>query len=299
MAKKLSFVEFKTSIEELSMPTEMLHNYVQFDPDSPIPRLSFRSDALTDQPPADYDVDRAIHQLLRQLENERDKQRDTFFYMPKRSVVAEGDSWFRLPFWRYEIGWCIQWNNHFRIKNIAYWGHTLGSILQKKEYLEVIKSSNPDYFMLSAGGNDLLVLLASKKLLSGDGSLTKDGKQALSDIKSQYRELLCEVTSKFPDLKVLTYGYDYPRPLVGEGRFIGRHLRELGILDNKMTPIMASVLDRLNTVIKEAGSVYPNNVHYLNCRGVTESYTWYDDMHPGKEGFLALSGKFEEKMNAW
>lgn len=87
MAKRLSFSEFRDAIEQRSMLVEILRDYVRFDPDSPIPRLSFRSDALTDQPPSDYDVDREIHQLLRQLENESDRQKHTFSYMPKLRLV--------------------------------------------------------------------------------------------------------------------------------------------------------------------------------------------------------------------
>ena len=106
------------------------------------------------------------------------------------------------------------------------------------------------------------------------------------------------MTSQFPSLKVLTYGYDYPRPLVDGGLYIGQYLLKLKILDSCMTSIMESVLDKLNTVIKEAGDVYPN-VHYLNCRGVTKPYTWDDDMHPGNDGFQALACKFEQAMIKW
>ena len=72
MAKRLSFAEFRDGIEKHLIPLDLLGDYVEFDPDSPVPRLIFRSDALFDNPPEDYDVDSAIYQLLQELEEECD-----------------------------------------------------------------------------------------------------------------------------------------------------------------------------------------------------------------------------------
>ncbi len=138
MTKKLSFAEFRDAINQRSMPTQILWGYVQFEPNSPIPKLSFRSDALTNQPDADYDVDGEIYQLLRQSYNERDVQLKLFSHEGKSHVVAEGDSWFCFPsfaFLRSDIVEWIRFNNRFSITDIAYWGHTLKKILQNKEYL--------------------------------------------------------------------------------------------------------------------------------------------------------------------
>lgn len=62
-----------------------------------------------------------------------------------------------------------------------------------------------------------------------------------------------------------------------------------------MGPIMASVIDKLNAVIQKVAQ--SANARYLDCRRVTEPYIWFDDMHPGNDGFLALAVKFEETMN--
>jgi hypothetical protein len=114
-------------------------------------------------------------------------------------------------------------------------------------------------------------------------------------IECSYRGLFAELAATFPQLKVLCYAYDYPRPLVGGGTYIGRHLRAKGIPDELMAPIMVSIVDRLNDAIEQ--STQSTNVHFLNCRGVTEKYTWYDDMHPDRDGFLALAVKFEDAMS--
>ncbi len=304
MAKRLTFDEFRIAIEQRTVPLEKLPEYVQFDPDSPVPRLAFRADALIDRPPADYDVDAKIYRMLRVVDEERDARLESFSFVGRKLVVAEGDSWFNLPkFFRPPaIADWIQRNGRFRMKNIAYWGHTLERILRDKEYLSALASGKPDYFMFSAGGNDLQLGLADGTYVHSydptrppETYLTEAGEAALIGIERGYQGLFTELSQQFPSLEVLCYGYDYPRPLVNAGTYIGRYLRGQGIPDRLMGPIMASLINKLNDVIQR--STQGTNVRYLDCRGVTEQYTWYDDMHPDRDGFLALAVRFEEEMN--
>ena len=303
MAKRLTFDEFRTAIEQRTMPLEKLPDYVDFDPAAPIPKLVFRADALIDQPPPDYDVDAEIYRMLRVIGEARDARLETFSFVGQKRVVAEGDSWFNLP-WLVRPPAIADWierNGRFRIKNIAYWGDTLEGILSRKEYVKVIAKEKPEYFILSAGGNDLQLGLANGRYIHAydstrpvDKYLTPAGEAGLAQIESGYKRLLSEL-SQFPTLKVICYGYDYPRPLVNGGTYIGQYLRQKGIPDNLMGPIMASLIDRLNEVIQRV--TRSANVHYLDCRRITEAYTWYDDMHPDKDGFFALAVRFEEEMN--
>jgi len=303
MAKRLTFDEFRTAIRQRTMPLEKLPDYVDFDPNSPIPKLVFRADALIDQPPPDYDVDAEIYRMLRIINEERDARLETFSFVGQKRVVAEGDSWFNLPMFIRPpaIADWIERNGRFRIKNIAYWGHTLQRILRDKEYLKILTKEKPEYFIFSAGGNDLQLGLANGSYIHAydaarpvDQYLTKAGEAALAEIERGYKSLFTEL-SQFPTLKIICYGYDYPRPLVKGGTYIGRYLREKRIPDDQMGPIIASMIDKLNDVIKRA--TQSTKIHYLDCRRVTEPYTWYDDMHPDRDGFFALAVKFEDMMN--
>lgn len=303
MAKRLTFNEFKTAVEQRTMPVEKLPDYVDFDPTNPLPKLVFRADALIDQPPPSYDVDAEIYRMLRTLSEERTARLEAFSFVGKKRVVAEGDSWFNLPeiFRPPAIADWIDRNGHFRMRNIAYWGHTLQRILRDKEYLTVIAQEKPEYFLFSAGGNDFQLGIANGKYIyaydatrPADQYLTKEGEAAVAEIERGYKSLFSEL-SKFPALKVICYGYDYPRPLVKGGTYIGQYLRKKGIPDKLMAPLMASMIDKLNEVIQRVTQA--NKGHYLDCRRVTEAYTWYDDMHPDRDGFFALAVKFEEAMN--
>lgn len=304
MAKKLSHSEFSRALLTRSMPLDQLPEYVTFDPTSAVPRLIFRADALLDVPPADYNVDEAIYRYLRVLRDERRSQQEAFAYVGAKSVVAEGDSWFNLPeFFRpLAIADWISRHHRYRVNNIARWGHTLREILHDREYVAVLDADHPDYFMFTAGGNDLQEGLETGAYIhaydpsrSLEDYLTSDGVAVLERIEQGHRSVFEEVSAKYPTLPILCHGYDYPRPLVGNGTYIGQFLRRKGIPDNLMTSIMSIIVDRLNTVIARAAAPH-SSVRYLNCRRVTEPFTWYDDMHPDSDGFEALANEFEEVM---
>ncbi len=305
MAKKIGFNEFKKAVDERTIPIESLPDYIEFDDDAPIPRLQFRQDALTDALPKEYDVDEEVYRLLRSIDDLDDSNTEIFSFAPKKRIVAEGDSWFNLPkFFRPPaIADWIKDNKRFKLKNIARWGHTLEEILDQNEYLKTIDEYRPDFFMLCGGGNDLQEGLARGTFVSPysetrdqDNYLTDEGKMGLVDIEEGLKKIMATVYNKFPTLPILTHGYDFPRPLVGNGKYIGKHLRKIGFPDDKMEPVIISVINTLNDHI-EAAANSCDTARYLDCRNLTNDFTWYDDMHPSKDGFLALSLRFEEEMN--
>jgi hypothetical protein len=188
------------------------------------------------------------------------------------------------------------------VRNIARWGHTLRTILKEREYVKELAEEIPDYFMFTAGGNDLQEGLESGAYIhafqqgrSIDDYLTPDGHAELKRIEAGHANVFAEVAASYPTLPILCHGYDYPRPLVGGGKYIGRFLRRKGIPDELMEPILRHIVDRLNAAIEAAASSVPT-VRYLDCRRRTEPYTWYDDMHPDSDGFEALAVRFEQFM---
>ena len=308
MALRLTFNEFQQAIEKMSdrsMPTDVLKEYLEFDPDSAIPVLRFREDALTDYPPADYDVDEEVYKMHRELEKQESIEWEIYGFVGKKRVVAEGDSWFDLPqliTGRYAIADRIRKNKIFKMKNIARWGHTLQQILKDEEYLEEIDSDRTDYFMICGGGNDLQEGLERGEYIKAyeegrpvDEYITNTGMQAIEQIGEGHRIILDQVTKKFPNIKIFSHAYDYPRPLVGDGKYIGKYLKKLGIPDELMKPVMSVVIDRLNSVVEDVVINY-KSASLLNFRGATDPYTWHDDMHPGDDGFRVLAQKFEEAM---
>lgn len=323
MSKKISFKEFKGAIDSRFLSAEKIGDYVQLDPDSPIPKLIFKADSLTDDAPSDYDVDEEIYQLTQHYKDSEFEKGRIFnsqevarpsrgstrsgsgsTALRGRMVVAEGDSWFNLPplIRPTAIADRIWWNRTYNIKNIARWGHTLKTILLQGQHLSTIEHYRPDYFLLSAGGNDLQQGLASGKFLHPYDPnrpihhyLTDQAKQGFDEIADNYRTLLNQVSSKFPDTKTITYGYDYPRPLVSNGRYIGQFLHRQGFPREVMTELVRPSMEELNKKIRSVSQEF-RNVTFIDCLNVTNDFTWYDDMHPSSEGFVALTRKFEETM---
>ncbi len=316
MTERLKFQQFKDMLEQCTISQDTLSECVQFDHDSPIPKLKLRNDAPLDDFDLDYEVDRPIYQYSRKRQEEKRAQTKKPPLSGLQSIVAEGDSWFHLPeLFGYPpaIANCIDANPRFEMNNIAFWGYTLKDILTPPEddekYMEVIAQNSPDFFMLSAGGNDIQVGLAEedqeKRYIHRydenrgyDDYLTESGEKGIDEIKAGYKQILDEVTAEFPDLKVFCHGYDYPRPLVDEGEFIGQYLRKLGIPNGKMDEILQPIVDLLNVTIKDVTDTY-ESVEFINLRGVASipKFDWIDDIHPDKDGFKALAAKFEEAMS--
>ena len=323
MSKKISFEEFKGAIDSRLLPAEKIGDYEELDPNSPIPKLIFKADALTDNAPAAYDVDEEIYQLTQNYKD-NEFEKDRIFNSQEtarptrgstrsrsapaalrgRMVVAEGDSWFNLPplIRPTAIADRIWWNRTYNIKNIARWGHTLKTILHQGQHVRTLEHYRPDYFLLSAGGNDLQQGLASGSFLHSydphrpiHDYLTNQARSGFNEIADNYRTLLSQVSSKFPDTKTITYGYDYPRPLVGNGRYIGQFLHRQGFPREVMTELVRPSIEELNNKIRSVSEEF-RNVTFINCLNVTNNFTWYDDMHPSSEGFVALTRKFEENM---
>lgn len=303
MARRMKFAEFRRRLESRRLSNEDLEDYLEIDPTAPRIRVRFRPGTLEDLPPDDYDVDNALYRF--QLASDRANQKAAV-KTGKPHVVAEGDSWFLLPLIvrLTAIAPRIHENGRFHVHNIAKWGDTLRGILTRKEYLDAIKKFNPEWFIVSAGGNDLQEALEKHTFLFDydparplEGSITTKGEALLDEIEAGYQTLLHEVTTRFPGLSVLCYGYDYPRPEVAGGFYIGRYLVEQKYPPQTLRPLVEIILDRLNRVIKKSTLSF-QTAKFINCLRVTDPYTWIDDMHPHNDGFKALASKFESGMVA-
>lgn len=300
MAKQITFAEFSKQVSEGAIDLKTLGNYVEQDSDSRIPKLRLKIDALSDEAPEDYDVDIEIYKMMRAAQSQ--KRIERFGIDSKPDVVAEGDSWFQhfvIPgFFPTAIATRIDWNGSVNMENIAYWGHTITRISRAREYMSYIDANDTEYFMLSGGGNDIqdgIVAFVHEydPQRPLDDYLTQEGKKCMVNIGSCYEEVLSEVKATFPKVKILCHGYDYPRP--GNGtKYIGKYFQAKGIPESKMTAVMNPIIDKLNDVIKvEAAKV---SATYLNMRGKTQGYVWYDDMHPDSDAFKVLAKVFEDKM---
>ncbi len=305
MTQQITFAEFRNGLETRRLSGVALNEYLEIDPTAATLRVRFRPGALRDAPPPEYDVDEALYRYerARQLKTQEVPARRD---LPR--VVAEGDSWFHLPsvflFPKAIADW-IQKDGRFNVDNIAKWGRTLREVLAGKHYLDEIKSKDPAWLLVSGGGNDIQEALSKltflrtyKSSIPLDKAITDKGEELFRQIGIGYRTLLGEVKAVKPNLPVLCYAYDFPRPAVGDGTYIGQYLTAQHYPRETWETLCKNIIDRLTEVIQAAVSVFPH-VWFLDCRHVTDSdKDWINDMHPGQRGFKALAAKFEARMEA-
>ena len=300
MAERMTFAQFRRKLERRTLSDDEVADYLETEPGAVPVRVRFRPGILLDEPPPDYDIDHALNRYRIEL-NHRVARGAAKAEKPR--VVAEGDSWFRLPFpWWQAIATRIASDERFAVRNVAHWGDTLQEMLARKEYLNAIEEFQPSWFILSAGGNDVQELLGDGKLLFDydpqrplGQAITQAGDALFERITAGYRQLLAEVVQIASELPILCYGYDFPRPEVADGQFIGRFLDGHRYPRESWTPLVEVIMRRLNQAIEAAVPAAPNAV-FMSCLHVTDDYTWYDDMHPANDGFKALAKKFETRM---
>jgi hypothetical protein len=301
MATRLTFIEFDSKLKHGTLTDAEYERYLEPDPTVNVPRLRFKADALADLPPPGYDVDEEVYLAQRAAEGrERAKEKK-----PKlKKVTAEGDSWFNLPpvFWPTAIADRLKSNRRVDVDNIAKWGDTLAEILAKNEYMSAIEKFGPDWFILSAGGNDVQEALAAGRLIIRydatvpiEQCFSPSGLQVLATIGNGYRRILNQVSVRFSTLPTIVYAYDFPRPTVGKGKYIGQYLEGHGYPRSTWDSVAKALIDRLTDTVKPIAESFPN-VCFLDCRKITEKHPWHDDMHPKSDGFTALAAAFEKQL---
>lgn len=164
-------------------------------------------------------------------------------------IYSEGDSWFQFPVCVRDItDWLIKKNKDFLLYSDAYAGDWITNIIYEGQYVEGLSKYDPDVFLISGGGNDMVgahrlaIMVNGKgnqtkkyssatdleefnledeirdKILSAQQYITKEFYSFLWIIKIQYYILFTELysgKSKFSDLITITQGYAYPFPHKG------------------------------------------------------------------------------------
>ena len=79
-------------------------------------------------------------------------------FQRKTPIVAEGDSWFRLPhlIMPPTLVDLLQQTYGYPITNMAHWGDTLADMILAGQFWPPLVSGQADTFLFSGGGNDVL-----------------------------------------------------------------------------------------------------------------------------------------------
>ena len=98
----------------------------------------------------------------RKIRNIRKKLNRPGFRDDKKLIIAEGDSWFEYPvFIKDIIDWIIKDTDN-PVYSLAYGGDWISNIIYEEQYIPELSMYQPEVFLISGGGNDLV----------GDGRLS-------------------------------------------------------------------------------------------------------------------------------
>ena len=267
-------------------------------------------------------------------------------------ILAEGDSWFEFPVFVKDI---IDWLNKredYAIYSLAYGGDWLANIMYQGEYIEGVPVHDPDVFLISGGGNDMVggnrltTMLVNpvknpgqlgqipkeyldfvmqhtentpeaNEILEGKPFLTDEFASFINVIRLQYELMFSSIFTKYPDLKIITHGYDYtcPEPRIhigldprnwhqpllnmvtGRGKWLYQSFMLKGITNLEMQrKIVKTMIFDFNEMLKKMAMKpeYPNLFH-IDCRGACSSrYDWYDELHPKSAVFKKIALRYQE-----
>jgi hypothetical protein len=219
------------------------------------------------------------------------------------TILAEGDSWFNLPAAIAPPTLVDILQAKKKIANIAMWGDTLAKMIAARQYKDYLEAGGVRYFLLSAGGNDVLGNIGAH--LAGFNAIYINPKQASYYIKKsffelcnfvegQYRQLLKDVAALSPDTKVLGHGYDYAFPSPG-GFYLGAPMANVGLdcrYDGELcAAIIRLMVDEWNRRLAGIQKSHANFVH-VDVRGtVGAANQWFDELHPKEPAAKRLAAK--------
>ena len=227
-----------------------------------------------------------------------------------QKIVSEGDSWFQFPFVLADVIDQLfkpfDGLDSYAVYSLGAAGDLLENIINADEMAQAIEAENPEVFLISGGGNDLVA----------DGNLAnllhpfENGRQAadypneafdqfLQDIMQLYRGLFIRLLSRFPNLRIICHGYDYPIP--NNGVSFGIPMASRQITDKELQKdILKAIIDRFNDAqINLIQNVeFGGRVFHVDCRGVVGDDNWADELHPNNRGFKAVGELFDRKIQA-
>lgn len=218
-------------------------------------------------------------------------------------IISEGDSWFQYPFILHDVIDHLMAEPDLAVLSFGEAGDLIRDMVAKAEFLSAIETENPDFFLISGGGNDLVANGGLKNFLL-EPTTSFDPRQLIDRIKlaqfksriaSDFTNLFSIILRVKPDIKILCHGYSYPVP--NAGRWLGKPMEALGIVDRQLqTEILRIIFDEMNDVIERAANSFPKNVFFLDLRNVVPARGWYDELHPTNPFYGDVAAQFRNKI---
>ena len=230
-------------------------------------------------------------------------------FQRKTPIVAEGDSWFRLPhlIMPPTLVDLLQQTYGYPITNMAHWGDTLADMILAGQFWPPLVSGEADTFLFSGGGNDVLGgesgIARFLRLFDVDHTKPSDAAYYIKPefydnlklILQNYESLIQRVHVRAPNVIMLGHGYDYAIPR-SEGPWIGNGMMFVG-LDPTFhaglcQAIVRIMIDAFNSALAAFAKTY-SNYRYVDLRGAIGKNQWRDELHPIAAGAARTAARYD------
>lgn len=233
-------------------------------------------------------------------------------YQRKSPIIAEGDSWFRLPpvIMPPTLIDILQQDYGYSIDNMAHWGDTLAEMVQVGQFWQPLVSGQADTFLFSAGGNDVLGgelgMARFLNLFDVGHSRPSDAPyyikaefyDNLKQILQTYEALIQRVHIRAPDVIMLGHGYDYAIPRI-DGPWIGNGMMFVGLDPtfhaDLCQAIIRIMIDAFNNALAGFATTY-SNYRYVDLRKSIGKNEWRDELHPTRAGAAKTAARFDKAL---
>lgn len=218
-------------------------------------------------------------------------------------IVAEGDSWFQYPLMLKDtIDHLIDLDQfEYAIYGLSEAGDLLANIVSEDEITWALEKENPDVFLISGGGNDMvgnsrmatMVHKYSANRLPENYPNPLFG-QFLDELERLYRDLFSRLLTAQPHLKIICHGYDKAIP--SKGKWLGKPLEKQNIKDGDLQrQIVAIMIDRFNERLQSIIGDFSGSVFHVDCRDlIGDKPKWHDELHPENDGYFKVANKFDK-----
>lgn len=253
---------------------------------------------------------------------ERDRKRAGY-----RSIICEGDSWFRnvsrwttIPQWLNSDKLGLDYK--YAVLNLADAGHTAKQIADNiYPAARDVERYQPDIFALSAGGNDLLNSTNLQQIIArkGDAGYLVEARflAFTKTLAADIWTIASEIEAASHQIPIFWHSYDYPIPS-GKGIVLGPitvgpwlkpALEAKGYHDAaEQRKVVKHILDRFSdaqkSIVKwirsgKADKAVKPNIHFVNLKGtVPDEKKWPDEIHPDSGSNKVLAKKIKDAIHA-
>jgi lysophospholipase L1-like esterase len=227
-------------------------------------------------------------------------------YPDRPRMVSEGDSWFQYPDPRLLdiIDYLL---DEYPVYSLDAAGDQLQSYAKEAEYLRALKEIQPQFLILSGGGNDIMGsqfkdFLHANVSSKGDGKnperfLNEAFSKKIKSLGDTYREIFKRIGKQSPKLHILIHGYDYLESGKKNNEpWLGGPMKAKGIqhLSDRQA-VLNHIINTFNELLSQLDQEF-KQVHYINLRGTMKGQSWHDEIHPTSAGFRVLAAKFKAKI---